>query len=69
MNNTLPGNTEFDATFFDDASNEWRKNKRQIKSTGTFVYTINECTHIKKNGKKCTNSLMSITATTCKFHK
>ena len=64
-----PGNAEFNAAFFNDASAEWRSNKRQIKGAGTFVYTINECTHIKKNGKRCTNSVWNSYVTTCKFHK
>lgn len=34
---------------FDDASNEWRSNKRFI-GNGMFVY---KCIHVKKNKKKC----------------
>lgn len=69
MTTIAPENAEFDAAFFDNASAEWRANKRQIKGKGTFVYTINECTHIKKNKKRCTNHLWNPYATTCKFHK
>lgn len=64
----LPGNLEFNASFFDNASKEWRANKRQKPRTGTFVYTINECTHIKKNGKKCTNRTIS-NSELCKYHR
>jgi hypothetical protein len=69
MSTTMPGNAEFDAEFFNNASAEWRANKRQIKGTGTFVYIINECTHIKKNKKRCTNHIWNSHVTVCKFHK
>lgn len=40
---------------FDDASKEWRKNKKNI-SNGWFVYT---CNYIHSNGKKCNKLLYS----------
>jgi hypothetical protein len=42
-------NSEFTPEFFDEASKEWRKNKRRL-TTGYFIYT---CSYTFKHGKKC----------------
>ena len=41
---------EFTSEFFDDASREWRTNKRHLKWSGAFVYI---CQYTYKWGKKC----------------
>jgi hypothetical protein len=40
---------EFDATFFEDASKEWRRNKKAVVGGG-FTYC---CTYIHSTGKPC----------------
>jgi hypothetical protein len=40
---------KFTKEFFDEASKEWMKNKRKLR-TGYFIYT---CDYIFKYGKKC----------------
>ncbi len=40
---------------FDEASKEWRKNKKQ-KDKGKFEYI---CNYFKTNGKQCRNTIIS----------
>jgi hypothetical protein len=41
--------TEFTKEFFDDASAEWRRNKKAMKGGGFAYY----CAYIHSNGKNC----------------
>lgn len=52
MKNEYNFDTDID---FDEASKEWRKNKKYI-SNGMFVYT---CNYIHSNGKKCNKQIYS----------
>jgi hypothetical protein len=47
---------------FDEASIEWRKNKKYIGS-GYFIY---KCNHLKKNGSYCKNKIYQNGF--CKYH-
>lgn len=51
---------EFD---FDNASEEWNKNKKKI-GNGCYVYV---CGDIKSNGKKCVNK--TCCGEKCRFHR
>ena len=46
----LENSSGFTRDWFDAASKAWRKNKRQVGSSGAFVYT---CDHTYKSGKRC----------------
>jgi hypothetical protein len=50
-------NAEFTAAFFDDASAEWRQNKKPVKGGG-FAY---RCTYIHSDGKNCAKAVESHT--------
>ncbi len=41
---------EFTRDFFEDASKEWMKNKRKLKTEGAYIYT---CGYTFKYGKRC----------------
>lgn len=48
---------EFDAAYFDEASKQWRANKKQI-TPGFFLYT---CNYIHtKNNKKCNKVVYNV---------
>lgn len=52
-----------DSKFFDDASKEWRKNKRKCKN-GYFVYT---CEYVE-NGLKCEKDIQFRSNHSCEDH-
>ena len=49
---------------FDEASREWRKNKKTLKN-GCFSY---KCRHISKKNKYCTNNIFDEENGLCKYH-
>ena len=53
---------EFNADFFDDASEAWQQNKKRVGASYKYI-----CSHIKKNGQQCKNSPYR-EYDVCKFH-
>jgi hypothetical protein len=54
---------EFSSEWFDDASNEWMKNKRKVKG-GSFKYI---CEYVK-DSKKCKRDVKFFSNHSCDYH-
>lgn len=61
---TQPGNDEFTAEFFDQASATWMDNKRKLNDC-TYVY---KCIHICASGKPCARKVYVFHNMLCKSH-